>query len=93
MSPEEREATIREITARLAARRRQLWPDEQVSLAGFEHVVARAGGEALREPIDLLIWRYPKDSTYDKARFCSMGFGLRVVCPIDRDLVSPSFNP
>lgn len=49
MTPEEREATIREITERLAERFRQHWPDEQVPLSEIEDVVGRVGGETLRE--------------------------------------------
>ena len=49
MTPEEREATIREITERLAERLRQHWPDEQVPLSEIEDVVGRVGGETLRE--------------------------------------------
>ncbi|MCC2669063.1 MAG: hypothetical protein K0Q72_1534 [Armatimonadetes bacterium] len=49
MTPKEREATIREITERLADRLRQHWPDEQVPLSEIEDVVGRVGGETLRE--------------------------------------------
>jgi hypothetical protein len=49
MSPEEREATIREITERLTERLWQHWPDEQVPFGEIEDVAGRVGGQTLRE--------------------------------------------